>query len=95
MTQVSPPAFSERSKSSEEIKAAEIVSACGARPLGTQRGFGATPDLFLFVDAHGSIVGVPLVPCRSEFVTTDAAGGVRVFPVDRPSVRGVGVDVAS
>jgi predicted RNase H-like nuclease len=36
-----------------------------------------------------------LVACRSEFVTTDAAGGVRVFPVDRPSVRGVGVDVAS
>ena len=33
--------------------------------------------------------------CRSEFVTADATGGVRVFPVDRPSIRGVGVDVAS
>src|ERR1700688_82021 len=36
-----------------------------------------------------------LVACRSEFVTADAAGRVRVFPVDRPSIRGVGVDVAS
>ena len=36
-----------------------------------------------------------LVACRSEFVTADAAGGVRVFPVDRPSIGGVGVDVAS
>ena len=33
--------------------------------------------------------------CRSEFVTADVACGVRVFPVDRPSIRGVGVDVAS
>jgi hypothetical protein len=61
MAQVSPPVSPERSKSPEEIKAAEIVSACGARPLGTQRGLGITPDLFLFVDAHGSTVGVPLV----------------------------------
>src|SRR6266566_143049 len=36
-----------------------------------------------------------LVACRSEFVTADAAGGVRVFPLDRPSIGGVGVDVAS
>lgn len=60
MTQVSP----ER----EEIKAAEIVSACGARPLGTQRGFGATPDLFLFVDAHGSTVGVLLLSISTATV---------------------------
>ena len=33
--------------------------------------------------------------CRSEFVTADVACGVRVFPVDRPSICGVGVDVAS
>ncbi len=33
--------------------------------------------------------------CRSEFVTADAAGGVRVFPLDRPSIGGVGVDVAA
>ena len=33
--------------------------------------------------------------CRSEFVTADAAGRVRVFPLDRPSIGGVGVDVAS
>ena len=33
--------------------------------------------------------------CRSEFVTADAAGGVRAFPLDRPSIGGVGVDVAS
>ena len=33
--------------------------------------------------------------CRSEFVTADPAGGVRVFPSDRPSIGGVGVDVAS
>src|ERR1035437_3515223 len=36
-----------------------------------------------------------LVACRSEFVTADAAGGVRVLPLDRPSIGGVGVDVAS
>ncbi len=28
-----------------------------------------------------------LVACRSECVTADAAGGVRVFPLDRPSMR--------
>ncbi len=36
-----------------------------------------------------------LVACRSEFVTTDATGGVGVFPLDRSSVGGVGVDVAA
>ena len=36
-----------------------------------------------------------LVACRSEFVTTDTAGGVRVFPLKRSSIGGVGVDVAS
>src|ERR1019366_7999383 len=36
-----------------------------------------------------------LVACRSEFVTADAASGVGVFPLDRPSIGGVGVDVAS
>ena len=38
---------------------------------------------------------VVLVACRSEFVTADAAGGVGVFPLDRPSIGGVGVDVAA
>ena len=32
---------------------------------------------------------------RSECVTADAAGGGRVFPLDGPSVGGVGVDVAA
>jgi uncharacterized repeat protein (TIGR03803 family) len=36
-----------------------------------------------------------LVDCRSEFVTTDAAGGVRVFPLDGPSIGRVSVDVAA
>jgi hypothetical protein len=36
-----------------------------------------------------------LVACRSEFVTADPAGGVRVFPSDWPSIGGVGVAVAS
>ena len=36
-----------------------------------------------------------LVACRSEFVTADTAGGVRVFPLDRPSIGRVSVDVAS
>jgi len=40
-------------------------------------------------------ISVFLVACRSEFVTTDAAGGVGVFPLDRSSVGGVGVDVAA
>jgi len=35
------------------------------------------------------------VACRSEFVTADAAGGVRVFPLDRPSIGRVCVDVAA
>src|SRR6202035_1806252 len=37
----------------------------------------------------------PLVACRSEFVTTDAAGGVSVLPLDGASIGGVGVDVAA
>ena len=57
-----------RGRSPEEIKAAEIVSACGLEPLGTQRGLGITPDLFLFVDAHGSTVGVPLVSISTATV---------------------------
>src|ERR1035437_8585539 len=36
-----------------------------------------------------------LVACRSEFVTADTAGGVGVFPLDGPSIGGVGVDGAS
>jgi hypothetical protein len=35
------------------------------------------------------------VACRSEFVTADATGGVTVFPLDGPSVGGVGIDVVS
>jgi hypothetical protein len=42
-----------------------------------------------------NILVPPLVACRSEFVTADTAGGVRVFPLDRPSIGGVSVDVAS
>ena len=43
-----------------------------------------------------TVIGVGLlVACRSEFVTTDAAGGVGVFPLDRLRVSGVGVDVAA
>jgi hypothetical protein len=34
------------------------------------------------------------VACRSEFVSAQAAVGVRVFPLDGASVGGVGVDVA-
>jgi hypothetical protein len=37
----------------------------------------------------------PLVDCRSEFVNAQAAGGVRVFPLDRASVGGLGVDVTT
>ena len=33
--------------------------------------------------------------CRSEFVTANAAGGVRVLPLDGSSIGGVGVDVAA
>ena len=36
-----------------------------------------------------------LVACRSEFVTAEAARGVRVFPLNGPSIGGVGVDVAT
>src|ERR1039458_9283768 len=54
---------------------------------------------------HGWAAGAPevsrfscmkfLVACRSEFVTADAAGGVGVFPLDGPSIGGVGIDVAA
>ena len=33
--------------------------------------------------------------CRSEFVSAQAASGVRVFPLDRASIGGVGVDVTT
>jgi hypothetical protein len=36
-----------------------------------------------------------LVACRSEFVTANSAGGVRVFPLNGTSIGGVGVDVAA
>ena len=36
-----------------------------------------------------------LVDCRSEFVSAQAAAGVRVLPLDRASVGGVGVDVTT
>ena len=36
-----------------------------------------------------------LVDCRSEFVSAQAAAEVRVFPLDRASVGGVGIDVAT
>src|SRR5258707_14347203 len=36
-----------------------------------------------------------LVSCRSEFVTGNSAGGVRIFSADRPSVGRVGVDIAA
>ena len=36
-----------------------------------------------------------LVSCRSEFVTGNSAGGIRIFPADRPSVGRVGVDIAA
>jgi hypothetical protein len=45
--------------------------------------------------ADGSGETVILVACRSEFVTADAAGGVRVLPLDGPSIGGVGVDIAA
>ncbi|MGA7770758.1 MAG: hypothetical protein WCA27_31545, partial [Candidatus Sulfotelmatobacter sp.] len=38
---------------------------------------------------------VQLVACRSEFVSAQPAAGVRVFPLDRVSVGGVGVDVTT
>src|SRR6266852_2690801 len=43
----------------------------------------------------GSDAAKALVACRREFVTTDTAGGVGVFPLDRPCGGGVGVDVAA
>jgi len=36
-----------------------------------------------------------LVACRNEFVTAQAVGGVRVFPLDGASIGGVGIDVAA
>ena len=36
-----------------------------------------------------------LVDCRSQIVTTDAAGDVCVFPTNRLRVGGIGVDVAA
>jgi hypothetical protein len=42
-----------------------------------------------------TVRGPALVGCRSEFVTADAAGGVRVFPLDGAGIGGVSVDVAT
>jgi len=36
-----------------------------------------------------------LAACHTEFVTAEAAGEVRVFPVDRTSIDEVGVNVAA
>jgi hypothetical protein len=44
---------------------------------------------------HFSDLNNHLVACRSEFVTADATGGVRVFPLDGASIGGVGVDIAA
>src|ERR1700722_12905185 len=36
-----------------------------------------------------------LVACRSEFVTANASGRIRVLPLDRFGIGGVGLDVAA
>ena len=84
MAPVSPLSSPERGKSPEEIKAAEIVSACGVRPLGTQRGLGITPDLFLFVDAHGSTAGVPLVGISTATVRAKLLESERRWNAEPP-----------
>ena len=58
-----------------------LAEACGLRKLR------------LFSREKGPVL--VLVACRSEFVTADAAGGVRVLPLDGPSIGGVGVDIAA
>jgi cytosine/adenosine deaminase-related metal-dependent hydrolase len=61
--------------------------------LGTRNMGGAAKDVFPLRDAVAH--NQQLVACRSEFVTADAAGGVRVLPLDGPSVGGVGVDITA
>jgi uncharacterized repeat protein (TIGR03803 family) len=57
---------------------------------------GVLTSLYSFCSLPHCADGIgPLVDCRSEFVTTDAAGGVRVFPLDGPSIGRVSVDVAA
>src|SRR5450759_3330400 len=36
-----------------------------------------------------------LVACRSEFITADTAGGVRVLPLHGPGMGGISVDVTA
>jgi hypothetical protein len=67
-----------------------IPSPNGNGPLGPTYSTSAFNETL--TDNKG---GIRLVACRSEFVTTDAAGGVGVFPLDRLRVSGVGVDVAA
>jgi hypothetical protein len=47
------------------------------------------------IETYGFDRGRRLVDCRGEFVSAQAAAGVRVFPLDRASVGGVGVDVTT
>src|ERR1019366_5684505 len=63
-------------------------------PMGVTGGVkDLVAEALKIVDESG--LSYKLVACRSEFVTADAASGVGVFPLDRPSIGGVGVDVAS
>ncbi len=51
---------------------------------------------YMFLSVLGDVDGDGvLVACRSEFVTANSAGGVRVFPLNGTSIGGVGVDVAA
>ena len=57
------------------------------------------PGAIFVGNAFGKLAGSTqvneLVDCRSEFVSAQAAAGVRVFRLDRASVGRVGVDVTT
>src|SRR5271157_3631584 len=84
-----------------EVGARTVVDAAGAWAGCLGRKSAPLPlkrlrrHLFVSGDSRLLPDDAPLVACRSEFVTADAAGGVRVLPLDGPSIGGVGVDIAA
>ena len=76
----------------KDAAAKDVVTTCVRTYRDSMAEFSQMKTLELW---YYALQADELVACRSEFITADAAGGVGVFPLDRPSVGGVGVDVAA
>jgi hypothetical protein len=79
----------------QRLYAVRLTTKDSSDPENPARLEATHKSMAAFNDAVTEYDQGKLVACRSEFVTADAAGGVRVLPLDGPSIGGVGVDIAA